>query len=202
MPKDSSRAHWSHLRLKDRLEHSLEVLLVGINPGVQSALTGHHFAGFSNRFWKLLFESGLVPEPITHRDDARLPEFGIGVTNLVARPSPGSGDLKPAEYLAGWETLERKIRRYRPRIVALVGVTLYRALLPALVTDPEVRKDPRARVPGLVPITIHGARLFVLPNPSGRNANYSYAEMLASFRALREAIRDSSGGAGRSRAGS
>ncbi len=204
--KDARRgprpAEWAHLRLEDRLRPGLDVLLVGINPGVQSALTGHHFAGFSNRFWKLLFESGLVPEPITHEDDARLPEFGLGVTNLVARPSPGIDDLKPAEYIAGWQALERKIRRIRPRIVALVGVTLYRALLPSLVTDPDVRKDPRGRVPGLLPVTIHGARVFVLPNPSGRNANYTYEEMLAAFRQLREAIRGSNAPAGRSRAGS
>jgi TDG/mug DNA glycosylase family protein len=200
MPKASSSAEWAHLRLEDRLRPGLGVLLVGINPGVQSALTGHHFAGFSNRFWKLLYESGLVSEPITHLDDARLPEFGIGVTNLVARPSPGIADLRPAEYLAGWEALARKIRRYRPRMVALVGVTLYRVLLPAL--DPALRTAPRIRVPGPVPTVVHGARLFVLPNPSGRNANYSYAEMLASFRELRDAIRDSNAGAGPSRAGS
>jgi TDG/mug DNA glycosylase family protein len=198
MPKASPPAEWAHLRLKDRVRPGLDLLLVGINPGVQSALTGHHFAGFSNRFWKLLYESGLVPEPITHLDDARLPEFGIGVTNLVARPSPGIADLGPAEYLAGWDALERKIRRYRPRIVALVGVTLYRVLLPAL--DSAVRTGPRVRVPGPIPTVVHGARLFVLPNPSGRNANYSYAEMLASFKELRDAISDSSGGAGPSRA--
>lgn len=200
MPKPP--APWAHLRLTDRLRPGLDLLLVGINPGVQSALTGHHFAGFSNRFWKLLFESGLVPEPITYRDDARLPEFGIGITNLVARPSPGIGDLKPEEYIDGWQTLERKIRRARPRIVALVGVTLYRALVPLLVTDPDVRRDAPARVPGLLPYTIHGAQLFVLPNPSGRNANYSYVEMLAAFRQLREALRGSNARAGRSRAGS
>jgi TDG/mug DNA glycosylase family protein len=200
MPKASPRAEWTHLRLEDRLRPRLDVLLVGINPGVRSALTGHHFAGFSNRFWKLLYESGLVSEPITHLDDARLPEFGIGVTNLVARPSPGIADLEPAEYLAGWKALERKIRRYRPRMVALVGVTLYRVLLPAL--DPALRTVPRVRVPGPVPAAVHGARLFVLPNPSGRNANYSYAEMLASFRELRHAISHSNAGAGPSRAGS
>ncbi len=164
------------------------MLLVGINPGVRSALTGHHFAGFSNRFWKLLYESGLVPEPITSRDDERLPEFGLGVTNLVARPSPGIDDLGPDEYLDGWRVLERKIRRFRPRIVALVGVTLYRALLPALVTDPEVRKGLRASVPGMLPMALHGARIFVLPNPSGRNANYTYDEMLRAFRRLRVAV--------------
>jgi TDG/mug DNA glycosylase family protein len=202
MPKASANAEWAHLRLKDRLRPGLDAVLVGINPGVRSALTGHHFAGFSNRFWKLLHESGLVPEPITHEDDARLPEFGLGITNLIARPTPGIGDLKPAEYAAGWEALERKIRRYRPRIVALVGVTVYRALLPVLVTGSDVRLNRPARVPGLLATTLHGARLFVLPNPSGRNANYTYAEMLASFRELREAIRSPSAGAGRSRAGS
>lgn len=169
----------------------LDVLLVGINPGVRSALTGHHFAGFSNRFWKLLYESGLVPEPITAHDDHRLPEFGLGVTNLVARPSPGIDDLAPAEYLDGWRALERKIRRYRPRIVALVGVTLYRALLPALASDPAARKGLRISVPGMLPVSLHGARVFVLPNPSGRNANYTYDEMLRAFRSLREAVEGS-----------
>src|SRR5687768_17853008 len=103
--------------LRDRIRPGVRVMFVGINPGVQSALTGHHFAGFSNRFWKLLFESCLVPDRISYRDDDRFHEFGYGVTNLVARPSPGIGDLKPDEYLQGWKVLERKIRRFRPRIV-------------------------------------------------------------------------------------
>ena len=161
----------------------MRVLLVGINPGVRSALTGHHFAGFSNRFWKLLAESGLVPELLTHEDDGRLPEFGLGVTNLVARPSPGIDDLRPAEYVEGWRVLEKKIRRFRPAIVALVGVTLYRAIRPLLDGDRPLRRP--AIVPGLQPQTIHGARIFVLPNPSGRNANFSYVEMLAAFRGLK-----------------
>ena len=71
----------------------MRVLFVGINPGVRSAPTGHHFAGYSNRFWKLLHESRLVPEPLTFEEDGRLPEFGFGITNLVARPSPGIDDL-------------------------------------------------------------------------------------------------------------
>jgi double-stranded uracil-DNA glycosylase len=180
---------WAHLRLVDRIRPGVRVLFVGINPGVQSAITGHHFAGFSNRFWNLLYESGLVPEPLTSTDDVTLPEFGFGVTNLVPRPSPGIDDLKPAEYLEGWDALQRKIRRFKPRIVAFVGVTLYRMLLPVLIADAEIRKRGRACVPGLQPIAIHGARLFVLPNPSGRNANYTYTEMLAAFRLLRRTLR-------------
>jgi TDG/mug DNA glycosylase family protein len=178
---------WSHLRLRDRIAPGLKVLFVGINPGVRSALTGHHFAGFSNRFWKLLAESGVVPEPITYKNDARLVEWGYGVTNLIARPSPGIDDLKSSEYVEGWALLERKIKRYQPRVIALVGVTLYRAIMPLIGDPPELRRRATVKpesVIGLRPEVIHGARLFVLPNPSGRNANFTQAEMLAAFRAL------------------
>lgn len=176
---------WAHLRLKDRIAPGVRVLFVGINPGVRSAQTGHHFAGFSNRFWKLLCESGLVPEPMGYEDDVRMPEFGYGMTNLVARPSPGIGDLAPAEYVTGWTVLERKIRRYRPQALALVGVTLYRAILP--VAAPGARLPKRIAL-GPQPLEIHGARVCVLPNPSGRNANFSYAEMLAAFEQLKRLV--------------
>jgi len=188
-------ADWVHLRLTDRIKHGVRVLFVGINPGVRSAQTGHHFAGPSNRFWKLLRESELLPEALTYEQDARLPEFGFGITNLVARPSPGINDLKPVDYVEGWKVLEKKIRKYRPEVVALVGVTLYRAILP-LVGTPEPPGRRRRVAPvgmesavGLQPIEVAGARIFVLPNPSGRNANFSYAEMLAAFRGLRAHLR-------------
>ena len=181
---------WAALRLKDRIKPGLRVLFVGINPGVRSAITGHHFAGFSNRFWKLLWESGLVPERITYADDDRLIEWGFGITNLIARPSPGIDTLRPAEYVEGWTILERKIRRYRPAVVALVGVTLYRAIVP-LLDGVKTRRVQRI-VAGPQDVTIHGARVFVLPNPSGRNANFSYDEMLEAFRGLRrEVVRSS-----------
>lgn len=183
---------WSALRLRDRIEPGVRVLFVGINPGVRSAITGHHFAGFSNRFWKLLWDSGLVPERITWEDDGRLPEWGFGITNLIARPSPGIGDLRPAEYVAGWKTLERKIRRFRPAIVAFAGVTLYRAILPLLDRSAK-RPPPGAPLLGPQPQTIHGAQVYVLPNPSGRNANFSYAEMLGAFSGLREEVRARTG---------
>jgi TDG/mug DNA glycosylase family protein len=183
------RIEWSDLRLKDRIEPGIRVLFVGINPGVRSAVTGHHFAGFSNRFWKLLSESALVPEPITFEQDGRLPEFGFGITNLIPRPSPGINDLIPSEYIEGWKTLDRKIRRYRPDIVALVGVTLYRAIEPLLAgeVDRKTRATMRSRpiALGPQPAVIHGAQIFVLPNPSGRNANFTHAEMLAAFTSLR-----------------
>src|SRR3989454_8370894 len=177
------KSDWSELRLKDRIRPGLRVLFVGINPGVRSAITGHHFAGYSHRFWKLLSDSRLAPEPITYEDDDRLPEWDLGLTNLIARPSPGIDDLRPAEYIEGWKVLDRKIRRYRPQVVALVGVTLYRAILPLLDGAPPAGSRPR--VVGPQPMRLHGARLFVLPNPSGRNANFTYAEMLNAFVELR-----------------
>src|SRR5207249_4303314 len=100
------------------------VLFVGINPGIRSAAIGHHFAGYSNRFWKLLFESGLVPDPICTEEDHRLPEWGFGITNLVARPTPGIDTLRSEEYATGARILRKSVRRWKPRVVAFVGVTL------------------------------------------------------------------------------
>jgi TDG/mug DNA glycosylase family protein len=175
---------WASLRLRDRIRPGVRVLFVGINPGIRSATVGHHFAGPSNRFWKLLHESGLVGEPIRYEDDDRLAEWGYGITNLVPRATPGIGDLRPAEYTAGWRTLERKIRRYKPAVVALVGVTLYRAILP-LVDRENGAAEARIKVRlGLQRVAIHGARVCVLPNPSGRNANFTHAEMRSAFRGL------------------
>jgi len=158
----------------------MRALFVGINPGIRSALTGHHFAGYSNRFWNLLFESGLVPDRVSATDDVRLPAWGYGVTNLVARPTPGIDTLRLDEYVAGARVLRRKVRRWKPPVVALVGVTLYRSLFPKASRTPPVL--------GLREERLEGGRIFVLPNPSGRNANYSYAEMLAAFTDLRRVL--------------
>ena len=153
------------------------MLFVGINPGVRSALTGHHFAGFSNRFWKLLFASGLVPDPVTYLDDDRLPEWGYGITNVVARATSGIDELQPEEYVAGRSRLRAKVRRYKPAIVAFVGITVYRAMCPE-------RHGPVAM--GLQNDRLGDAAVFVLPNTSGRNAHFSFEQMLAAFKALRD----------------
>lgn len=160
--------------LRDRIEPGVRVLFVGINPGIRTAAIGHHFAGYSNRFWKLLCESKLVPEPIGTEDDYRLPEWGFGITNLVARATPGIDTLRREEYAAGLGALRRKVRRFRPATVAFIGVSLYRAVFQ--------KKGPVTL--GRQRETFEGAEVFVLPNPSGRNANFSYAEMLAAFRKL------------------
>lgn len=173
--------HWESLRLEDRIGPGIVVLFVGINPGVRSATIGHHFAGFSNRFWKLLFEARLVPELLRAEDDRRLVEFHYGITNLVPRPTPGIDTLRPAEYVDGLESLKEKVRRWKPPVVAFVGVTLFRSIF---------------GIPAGKPITLglqrrerfEGARVFVLPNPSGRNANFSYAEMLRAFARLKAVV--------------
>jgi double-stranded uracil-DNA glycosylase len=162
--------------LRDRIRPGVRVLFVGINPGVRSAETGHHFAGYSNRFWKLLFEAKLVPTPVIYEDDDRLPAFGFGITNICARATPGIDTLMPEEYVEGRVKLRRKILRYQPRVVAMVGVTVFRAMFPE-------RKG--AVKLGLQPEKIGDAAIFVLPNPSGRNANFTYAEMRGAFRALK-----------------
>jgi len=167
--------------LRDRLKPGVRVLFVGINPGQRSEAIGHHFAGYSNRFWPLLYDSKLVPERIRAEDDDRLPEWGLGITNLVPRMTPGIDTLRPAEYVAGARVLRRKIRRFKPPIVALMGVTLFRSLFS--------RRSGEHVSLGVQAETLEGSRVFVLPNPSGRNANFSYAEMLAAFRALRRAAR-------------
>jgi TDG/mug DNA glycosylase family protein len=153
------------------------VLFVGINPGVRSAAIGHHFAGYSNRFWKLLFDSGLTPERLSPEEDARLAEWGLGVTNLIPRCTAGIDALRRDEYVAGIRTLRRKVRRWRPDAVVFVGVTLFRVVF---------ARPPRAAIAlGLQRETFEGSRVFVLPNPSGRNANFSYGQMLAAFTAVR-----------------
>jgi G:T/U-mismatch repair DNA glycosylase len=113
--------------LTDRIKPGVRILFVGINPGLRSAATGHHFAGYSNRFWKLLFESKLVPKPLTHQDDWRLPDWGLGLTNIIQRPSAGIDVLKSHEYIRG-----------RKRLIAKVN-TIALTQLPYLVSRSTAR---------------------------------------------------------------
>ena len=173
----SSRGTLARQRLTDHIRPGVRILFVGINPGLRSAATGHHFAGHSNRFWKLLFESKLVPKPLTHQDDWRLPDWGLGLTNIIQRPSAGIDVLKPREYIGGRKRLIATVTHYRPHAVALLGVTIYRTLFPEYRTG-------RISL-GLQDKTLADRPVIVLPNPSGRNAHYSYRAMLTAFCALR-----------------
>jgi TDG/mug DNA glycosylase family protein len=160
--------------LPDYLRYDLDVLMVGINPGLRSAELGHHFAGRGNRFWDLLVDSRLTPRRLGFEDDRRLPHFGIGLTNIASRPTRSVSDLGRRDFDRGRLALARKIRLFSPRSVAFVGVTAYR----------EFRREHRHLQPGRRPERIEGAPVWVLPNPSGRNAHFSYAEMLRHYRAF------------------
>lgn len=166
--------------LPDYLAPGLDVILVGINPGLRSAERGHHFAGPGNRFWRLLAESGLTPRRLDYTEDATLVDYGIGITNIVARPSRSSSDLGREDYCIGGAVLAEKIERFRPRAVGLVGVTVLRELWPRLSSA----RAPKQIRCGQRTETIGGAVVFVLPNPSGRNAHYSYEAMLGYWQAL------------------
>lgn len=177
-----ARIHQPPTGLPDYLQPGLDVLFVGINPGLKSAAVGHHFAGRSNRFWKLLFESRLVDEPLTYREDSRLLEWRLGLTNIISRTSAGIDALGPAEYRSGFTVLEWKIRQYQPRTIALLGVTIFRTLFPE-------GSGPGPVHLGLTKARLAGVPVFLLPNPSGRNAHYSYQTMLRVFRLLRKTAR-------------
>lgn len=156
--------------LPDYLRPGLDVVFVGINPGRRSAETGRHYAGRGNLFWPLLYESGLVPVPLTYEDDWRAPEFGIGLTNLVERWSAAMSDLSLEELRAGAERLRENLRRVRPRLVCFNGKGIY-----------EVFAGRRCAY-GLQPERAEGALVYVMPSTSGRVAGFTRADKLAHFR--------------------
>jgi TDG/mug DNA glycosylase family protein len=166
--------------LPDYIRSGLDVLLVGINPGLRSAELGHHFAGVNNRFWDLLHDSGMTPRRLTYEEDTRLPELGIGLTNIAARPTRSSSELCREDFSEGRRALAEKIARYTPAWVVFVGIMVYREFRPA----PE-----RAKLRcGVQKEGVEGARVFVVPNPSGRNAHYTYEEMLRYWKELAELV--------------
>jgi len=153
----------------------LSVLFVGINPGLYSAATGHHFARPGNRFWPALHLSGFTERLLHPSEQDQLLETGCGVTNLVNRATATAAELEPEELVAGRGRLTAKVRRYRPRTVAFLGVGAYCdafSIKQALV-------GPQQQ-------TFEGAEVWVLPNPSGLNANYQLPELVKLFRSLRK----------------
>jgi TDG/mug DNA glycosylase family protein len=170
--------------LADVLAPGLRALFVGINPSITSGRVGHHFATPGNPFWRLLHASGLTPVLFEPADDVRLIDLGLGLTNLCPRPTHTAAELTRSEYEIGVRELLRKVDALRPSVVALVGVTLARLVLPG---SREAGPGPRAA-------SLAGARVFVLPNPSGRNAYYpSFERKLEWFVLLRAFVEDPSG---------
>lgn len=163
--------------IPDLIAPGLTALFCGINPGLYSAAAQYHFARPGNRFWPALHRAGFTARLLAPHDREGLIESGFGITSLVRRATASARDLEPAELVAGGRRLTRTIRIYRPRWLSVLGVGAYRAAF----------RDPRATV-GRQPRAVAGARLWVLPSPSGANGSYPLVELIRELRAFRDAI--------------
>jgi len=163
--------------LRDIIAPHPRVLFVGINPSLRSEQVGHHFASPGNPFWRLLYEAKLIPVTLTCDDDKRLVEFGMAMTNLCARASRSAAELTREEIVAGKRILARKIARIAPEVVAFVGLSIYRDFFGKTASPGAGAKAEM----------VSGARVFVLPNPSGLNASFpGFSHKLIWFEKLRE----------------
>ena len=164
-------------------EKDLDIVLVGLNPSIPSAQTGHYFANPRNRFWPAFNGAEMTPEPLSAETDYRVLEYGIGMTDLVKRPTPGVGDLKAADFRTGAAALKERLLPYAPRIVCFHGVVAYRNFLrygQGVTARPELGLQRRA---------IGVSKVYVVPNPSPANAAFSLDDIVvwyARLRAFRE----------------
>ncbi|MGW3204909.1 G/U mismatch-specific DNA glycosylase [Streptomyces sp. NPDC001135] len=162
--------------MPDVVADGLRVLFCGINPGLMTAATGRHFARPGNRFWPVLHLSGFTPRLLIPAEQRELLSYGLGITNVVARATARADELTAEEYVEGGRLLTEKVTRLRPRWLAVVGVTAYRAAF----GDRTAQVGPQER-------TIGDSRIWVLPNPSGLNAHWTAATMAEEFSRLRVA---------------
>jgi TDG/mug DNA glycosylase family protein len=176
-PSPADLAASAERTISDVIAPDLEVLFCGINPGLWSAATGHHFARPGNRFWPALHRGGFTPRQLRPDEQSELLGYGLGITNLVERGSARADELTPDELVAGGAVLESKIREYRPRWLAVLGVGAYRSAF-----------GDRAAKVGRRSERIAGTSVWVLPNPSGLNAHYSLGRLAGEFAALRAAV--------------
>ncbi|RDI50810.1 G/U mismatch-specific DNA glycosylase [Nocardia mexicana] len=163
--------------IADVVAPGLRVLFCGINPGLWSGATGHHFARPGNRFWPALFRSGFTPRLVRPDEQDELLEWGLGITNVAARTTAKADELTPDELREGGRALVERVARYRPRVLAVLGIGAYRTAF----------GRPRATV-GSQPDSLGATAVWVLPNPSGLNAHYTLEALATEFRTLREAI--------------
>jgi TDG/mug DNA glycosylase family protein len=159
--------------IPDLIAPNLRVLFCGINPGLYSAATGLHFARPGNRFWRALHEGGLTDRLLQPWEQGAMVAAGLGITNLVARATATAAELRVEELQDGRRRLAKKVRRYRPLTVAIVGIGAYRVAF----GQPKATLGPQSS-------TIEGARLWVLPNTSGLNAHHQARDFAAAFGAL------------------
>jgi TDG/mug DNA glycosylase family protein len=162
--------------VRDVIGPGLRVLFCGINPGLYTAAVGHHFARPGNRFWPALYRAGFTDRLLSPFEERELLPLQIGVTNVAARATAAAADLTKEDFIKGGRSLRAKVRRYRPRIVAVLGVGAYR----------EAFAQPKAII-GEQPERIGAARVWVLPNPSGLNANYQLNDLVKLFKELQRA---------------
>jgi TDG/mug DNA glycosylase family protein len=168
--------------IPDVIAPGLRVLFSGINPGLVSALTGHHFARPGNRFWPALHRSGFTPRQLLPAEQDELLSLGLGITNFAARATARADELSRAEILEGGRLLQEKVRRFAPEWLAVLGVTAYRTAF----EEPKAVIGPQQK-------TFGETRVWVLPNPSGLNAHYTPAALAEEFGRLREALRSCGG---------
>ena len=164
--------------VSDVIAPGLDVLFCGINPGLLSAATGHHFARPGNRFWPALHLSGFTPRRLLPAEQDELVEFGLGITNVVARATAGAAELKREEYRVGGELLRAKVESLRPRWLAVLGIGAYRVAFDA----------PKAELGRQAELLDGGTGVWVLPNPSGLNARFSLGDLAERFGELRGAL--------------
>lgn len=165
--------------MPDVTADGLRVLFCGINPGLMTAATGHHFARPGNRFWPVLHLVSFTPRLLKPSEQDELPSYGLGITNVVARATARADELTAQEYVEGGRLLATKVEELRPRWLAVVGVTAYRAAF----GDRKAAVGPQEQ-------TIGVSRVWVLPNPSGLNAHWTAATMAEEFGRLRVAAED------------
>lgn len=170
----------------DVIDRDLRVLFVGVNPGVRSGETRHHFAHPSGRLWKALQAAGFTPDVLSPADEEKLLEHGLGLTNLVDRPTPSADLLRVEELRSGARDVERKACLYRPKWVAILGVVAYRLAF----EDPDAVVGPQRR-------KLCSSGLWVLPGPTGRNAHYPLPRLIEEFKRLRTACAAEESGGGR-----
>lgn len=174
-PEQIAAAH--NRTLPDVIGPGLRVLFCGINPSLYSAAVGHHFARPGNRFWPALHAGGFTPRRFAPAEDGALLGLGLGLTNVVARATAQAAELSADELADGGRALERKVRRYRPAVLAVLGVTAYRAAF----GRPKAGMGPQ-------PEPLGPARVWVLPNPSGLNAHFQAGQLATRFAELRRAV--------------
>ncbi len=166
----------------DVIAPDLRVLFCGINPGLYTAAIGHHFGRPGNRFWPALHRSGFTDRQLDPSEERELLAYGWGITNVVDRATATADEVSAEELAAGGRRLEAKVREYRPRWVAVLGIGAWRTAF----------GRPRA-VLGRQEETLAGASVWVLPNPSGLNAHYRLEGLAAMFRDLLLAVRETAG---------